>query len=152
MEIPYDVIFYDEASKGNPGVSRAGGLVYSLDIKSSISFSWGLGSMSNNQAEGYTLMMEIHLLMNQGYNSVQFFGDSKILIKDINTTNRINNYALNIILQRIRILLKGLDKAAFFNILREHNHLADDLANKACLLPQGFLSINGEDSHFHPIP
>ena len=83
---------------------------------------------------------------------MQIFGDSKILIKALNSTDRINNSALNIILQRTKILLKGLDKANSFDILRDHNHLANDLANKACLLPQGFLSINGEDSYFHPIP
>ena len=107
--------------------------------------------MSNNQAEGYSLLMASHLVSNKGYKSVQIFGDSDILIKSLNTADRINNFALNIILHRTRILLKGLDKADSFHILRDHNHLADDLANKACLLTQGFLSINGEDSHFHPI-
>ena len=141
-----------KSRSNNPGVSGAGGLVYSLDRKSSINYSWGLGSMSNNQAEGYNLLMASHLVSNKGYKLVQISGDSEILIKSLNTAGRINNSALNIILQRTRILLKGLDKADSFHILRDQNHLVDDLANKACLLPQGFLSINGEDSYFHPIP
>ena len=79
------------------------------------------------------------------------FGDLEIFIKALNLADRINNSALNIILQRTRSLLNGLEKAEFFHILRDQNHLANDLANKACLLPQGFLSINGEDNYFHPI-
>ena len=98
------------------------------------------------------MLLASHLVLKKGYMSVQIFGDSDILIKALNLADRINNSTLNIILQRTRILLKGLDKSDSFHILRDQNHLADDLANKACLLPQGFLSINGEDIYCHPIP
>ena len=50
-------IFFDGASKGNPRVSGAGGLVISPDRLSSFSFSWGLGITSNNQAESYILLL-----------------------------------------------------------------------------------------------
>ena len=98
MTSPSAVIFFYGASKGNPEVSGAGGLVYSLDRLSTISYSWGLRTLSNNQAEGYNLLMASHLLSNKGYMSVQFFGDSEILIKALNTVDRINNSSLNLIL------------------------------------------------------
>ena len=98
MKSPSAVIFFDDAYKGNPGVSRVGGLVYSPDRLSSIRFSWGLGTMSNNQAKGYTLLFASHLVLKKGYKSVHIFGDLEILIKSLNSANRINNSALNIIL------------------------------------------------------
>ena len=45
---PSAVIFFDGASKGNPGVSGAGGLVLSPDRLSAFRFCWGLRIMSNN--------------------------------------------------------------------------------------------------------
>jgi hypothetical protein len=43
-------IFFDGASKGNPGTSGAGGVIYSPDGQSKDNFSWGLGQSTNNQA------------------------------------------------------------------------------------------------------
>ena len=42
-------IFFDGASKGNPGISGAGGVIYSHDGLTKDNFSWGLGKNSNNQ-------------------------------------------------------------------------------------------------------
>ena len=75
-----------------------------------------------------------------------------MLIKAFNSVDSFNNYALNKSLQRIQNILKEFDTTASFHILWDLNNLVDALANKACLLPQGFLSINGESSYFHPIP
>ena len=88
----------------------------------------------------------------KGYKSIQIFGDSEMLIKTLNSVDIFNNYALNIILQRIRIILKEFEMDESFHILQDLNNLVDALANKACLLQQGFLSINGATSYFHPIP
>ena len=64
------VVFFDGASKGNPGESGAGGLVLSPDSLTKLSFSWGLGSLSNNQAESYSLLMATQIAKEKGYNSV----------------------------------------------------------------------------------
>ena len=87
-------IFIDGASKGNPGVSGAGGLVISSDGLSSIKFYWGLDIMSNNQVEFYSLLQASQLAKNKGYKSVQIFGDSKILIKALNSSNSLKKFAL----------------------------------------------------------
>ena len=132
--------------------SCSGGLVFSLDRLSTFSFSWGLGSICNNQAKSYSLLLASQLVKEKWYKSVQIYGDSELLIKALNSADSLNNSALNSIPQRIRIILKVFDKSDSFHILWDQNKLADALANKACLLPQGFLSINEEPSYFHPIP
>ena len=108
--------------------------------------------MTNNQAESYILLQAIQLAKNKGYKSVQIFGDFEILIKDLNSFHSLKNSALIVTLQRIKIILKAFDKVDSFHILRGLNIYADALENQACLLPQGFLSINGESSYFNPIP
>ena len=94
--------FFDGASKGNPGVSSAGGLVITPDRMFSIKFCWGLGILSNNQAEFYGLLMATQLAKKNGFLSVQIYGDSEILIKPLNSSGSPSNFSLNTILQRNR--------------------------------------------------
>ena len=96
--------------------------------------------------------MVTNIAKGKGYKSVQIFGNSEMLIKVLNSVDNFNNSTLNIIFKRIRIILKEFETVESFHILRDLNNLPDVLANKACLLPQGFLSTNGAASYFHPIP
>ena len=152
VEFIFSYYFFYGASKGNPGISGAGGLIISPDRMLSINFCWGLGTLSNNQAEFYSLLMAIQLVKKNGFLLVQIYGNSEILIKALNSSDNPSNFALKIILQRIRDISECFVKFDSFHILRELNNSADVLANKACLLPQGFLSINEEPRHFHSIP
>ena len=152
MSSPSIVIFFDGASKGIPRISRAGGLVISPNRLIESSFSWGLGIMSNNHDESYSFLKVCHISKENGYKAIQIFGDSELLIKVLNSEDHFNNFALNKYLRRIHNILKEFERVASFHILRELNKIADALANKACLLSQGNLSINGESSKFYPIP
>ena len=122
-------------------------MVFSPDRLIESRFSWGLGVMSNNQAECYNLLLASQIAKEKGYKSILIFGDSEMLIKVLNSVDQLNNVALNKILLRTRNVLKNLDGIASFHILRDLNHLADALANKACLLTQGILCINRESSY-----
>ena len=90
--------------------------------------------MSNNQAKIYSILLASQLVKEKGFKSVQIFGDYEMLIKALNSVDSLNNSTLNIILQRIRIILKDFDKSDSFHILQVLNNLADALANKACRL------------------
>ena len=127
-------------------------MIFPPDRLIETSFSWGLGIMLNNQEETYSLLMACQIAKKMGYMSIQFFGDSELLNKVLNSEDHLNNSALNNSLQRIRNILKEFERVAYFHILRELNKNVDVLENKACLLSQGNLSINGEPSNFFPIP
>ena len=86
------------------------------------------------------------------YKSIQFFGDSWLLIKLLNSEDHFNNPSLNKTLQRIQNILKAFERVTSFHILRELDKHADSLENKACLLLQGSLSINGDSITFHLLP
>ena len=66
--------------------------------------------MSNNQVGSYNLLLAVQLVKEKGYKSVQIYGDSEMLIKALNSSDSLNNSALNSILQRIRNILKVFDK------------------------------------------
>ena len=78
-----------------------------------------------------------------------------MLIKALNSADNFHNSSLDVILQRISIIVKEFDNVESFHILWDLKKLADSLDNKACLLPQGILSIDSideESNYFHPIP
>ena len=136
------------------GTSRCPALVVSFFPGSLnyLNFSWGLGLITNNQAECYNLLMAIQLAKGKGFKSLKKNCDSEMLVKTLNTVVTFNNSLLNVILQRIKTTLKCFDSVESYHILWGLNKYADSLANKGCLLLQGILSIDGEPSVFHPIP
>ena len=74
-------IFFDGASKGNPGKAGAGGLILYPGGKLETNFNWGVGQLTNNQAELYALLKACQLAKAAGRNNLQIFGDFEIIIK-----------------------------------------------------------------------
>eukprot|EP00253_Pinus_taeda_P008973 PITA_08973 len=72
-------IFFDGASKGNPGSAGAGGVIYSIDGIAKDCFSWGLGQKSNNQAEILGLLKACNIARDKGAKDIQVFGDSELI-------------------------------------------------------------------------
>jgi len=93
--MPDATIFFDDASKGNPGNSGIGGLIISPDRADNASFSWGLGININNHVESYRLLKACQIAKELGHKRIQIFGDSELLIKLLNSKNHFCNVVLN---------------------------------------------------------
>jgi ribonuclease HI len=145
-------VFFDGASKGNPGNAGAGRVIYSSDGSRKDNFSWGLGQRTNNQAEILGLLKACQIARENGIKEIQVFGDSEILIKILNTNDHLSNPVINKTLLRIRQVLQDFSSSRFFHILRGSNKEADTKANIGCLLPLGVLNKNDEDPQWIPIP
>ena len=126
-------------------------MILSPNCRIETNFSWGLGTMSNNQSECYSILMTFQIEKDKGCQVINIFSDSELLIKVLNSAGHLNNSTLNQILLRIQNILSLFKDVEYIHILWEHNFIADELANKACLLSQGTLCINGESSLFHSI-
>lgn len=145
-------IFFNGDSKGNPGISGAGGIIYSTDGQKQDNYSWELGQSTNNQAEILGLLKACQLAQRNIGENLQIFGDSKILIKTLNKDDQLNNPALNKTLERIRKMIQIFTSCSFYHVLRAQNKEVDIMANKGCLLAQGMLVNNDEEAERHPIP
>jgi ribonuclease HI len=143
-------IFFDGASKGNPGAAGAGGVIYSPNGTTRDCFCWGLGQKSNNQAELLGLIKACLIAREKGIKDLQVFGDSEIIIKNLNTESRFSNASLNKTLDRLKRVLLGFNSCKFYHILRMSNSEADQLANKGNTLMKGLLIVNNES--FFQIP
>ena len=137
-------IFFDGASKGNPGKAEAGGVIYSSNGTRKDSFSWGLGQRTNNQAEILVLLKACQIARENGIKEIQIFGDSEILIKTLNTNDQFKNSIINKVLQRLRRVLQDFSSPCFFHILCGSNKEVDAKANMGCQMPSGVLRKNDE--------
>eukprot|EP00253_Pinus_taeda_P005951 PITA_05951 len=137
-------IFFDGASKGNPGAAGAGRVIYFAEGLSSVSFAWGLGEKTNNQAEILGLLKACHIAREKSAKDIQVFGDSEILIKKLIREEYFNNVGLNKILDRLKTVLQNFDSCKFYHILRNSNKEADRMANLGSTLNKGILNVNGE--------
>ena len=145
-------IFFDGASKGNPGKAGAGSLIFYPGGKLETSFTWGIGKNSNNHVELFALLKACQLAKEAGHNNLQIFGDSEIVIKILNSDSMFNNISLNVTMKRLHFILMDCDSVTSYHILRNLNKLADLKANQGCLLPSGMLCVNDGPCLLHSIP
>eukprot|EP00253_Pinus_taeda_P023772 PITA_23772 len=144
-------IFFDGASKGNPGRSGAGVIIY-LPNGSKESFSWGLRIKTNNQAEVLSLLKACQLARKRNPKEIAVFGDSELLIKALRKNKSFNDPVLNKQILRVIRLLKEFPSVQIYHILRELNSEADSLANIGCNLEKSMLSINSGEPNMVAIP
>lgn len=73
-------LFFDGASKSNPSMAGAGGVIYNANGECVLFYKWGLGNISNNREEALALFQGHKKLIRLGIRTTKFFGDSSIVI------------------------------------------------------------------------
>ena len=122
-------IYTDGASRGNPGKSGAGAVIYQDDVILE-QISKYLGIKTNNEAEYLAVLYSIRFLIERKINSATFYCDSQLLVKQMNGEYKVKAKTIIPIYEEIKAISKNLE-LEFIWIRRELNTLADELANKA---------------------
>ena len=73
-------LFFDGASKGNPGKAGGGGVITNADGEVVVEYSWNIGYETNNIAEAYGLWQGLKQLLVKKVEEVLVFGDFEIII------------------------------------------------------------------------
>ncbi|KAK4382455.1 putative ribonuclease H protein [Sesamum angolense] len=120
----------DGASKGNPGISGAGGIVRNEEGVAILAFYEFIGQATNMFSEVFGLYKALQLCNSRGINKIWIEVDAKNLIRLINCPS-IAHWSLQNMLKEIRITLKSMEYR-ISHIYREGNKAADYLANLAC--------------------
>ena len=128
-------LFFNGASKSNLSIVGAGGFIRDENGSVLISYELGLGSLSNNKAESYTLHKSLQMIKRYNVANAMVFGDSAIVISMMLKDSQIKNIDIHRIIRRCRILIKDMKDISFHHILRANNKLADSLAKKSCSRP-----------------
>lgn len=123
-------IYIDGASKGNPGESGVGIVIYRDDhiIKKISNY---IGSATNNAAEYTALIYALEEALLLKARSLEINTDSQLLARQLNRIYKVKHAGLKNFYNRITHLLTGFEKVSVNHIPREQNKLADQLATEA---------------------
>ena len=129
-------LYFDGASRGNPGPSSFGGLIYDSygDVLETYKARCGIGT--NNRAEYLGLLMGIKKAHELGITRLEVFGDSQLVINQLVGLYKVRNPCLREIYNMVKEYEKRFTEVKYLHVYREHNQEADHLANEAFLYPQ----------------
>ncbi len=125
-------IHTDGAARGNPGPAGAGVVIKTGSGQTITKIASYLGSnKTNNQAEYMALDLGLKEALNKGYQSVEVWCDSELLVKQINGEYKVKSDNIKPIHQSVINKIQKLKYFAIKHIPRDQNKEADKLANKA---------------------
>ena len=124
------VLFTDGGSRGNPGPSAAGYVIYTSDGTQVEEGGEFIGITTNNIAEYQGLLLGLTRAAVLGYRSVECKIDSMLVVNQMNGIYKIKNRELWPVHERIRILMNSFERVTFTHVMRSFNQKADSMVNK----------------------
>ncbi len=136
-------IFFDGASKGNPGRAGAAAVINKNSIEVAQVSKYLGAKVTNNEAEYNGLIMGLQLavdlglsdLVNQGVAELTIKGDSQLIIRQMLGQYAVKNTRMKVLWMSAQDLLKQIPIIHFMHIPRAQNARADALASTAAAMP-----------------
>ena len=100
-------IFFDGASKGNPGKAGSGGVIMCPEGNIEVEYYLNVGFDSNSMAEVYGLWQGIKQLKDKGVEEAIVCGDSGLIIHALNGASQSRNMRLDRMIKRVKSLIKS---------------------------------------------
>ncbi|MGM0590910.1 MAG: ribonuclease HI [Halobacteriota archaeon] len=123
-------VYFDGASRGNPGPAAGGWVIVSSDGIVAEG-SERLGTTTNNRAEYDALISALEIARDHGFDEVDVRGDSELVVKQVRGEYRTKQPELAERRVRVRELLDEFERWSIAHVPREINERADTLANEA---------------------
>lgn len=127
----YLKIFFDGGSRGNPGPSAIGAVIYDHNGKKIEQVSEYIGKQTNNIAEYCALDKSLEVAEKYKVEKIILVTDSKLVHNQLKKTWRLKNKNLQEIYMRIMDKLKHYSTVDLRLVPRRENKEADALVNKA---------------------
>ncbi len=124
------VIYSDGGSRGNPGPSATGFVVYNQEEQELARGGEYLGITTNNQAEYHSLISALQRVSDLGFAKVESYMDSQLVVNQIKGVYKVKNRDLYPLYERAKNLLSGFSDWKLEHIPRELNKVADGIANE----------------------
>jgi len=124
-------LFFDGASKSNPGHAGAGAVIYKNNVEFAHTSSYLGNHISNNFAEYSALIIGLQLAMSLDIKDIQVFGDSMLVIKQINKLFKVRSNNIKPLFDTVTELLPNFNHISFNHVYRQFNKRADQLSNFA---------------------
>jgi ribonuclease HI len=125
------VLYADGGSRGNPGPSASGYVIYDEHKSMLVHRGIYLGITTNNQAEYTALKLALEEARSLGAREVEVYMDSLLVINQMKGIFKVKNRDLWPIHDAIKQLCGQFKRVTFTQVPRELNKLADAAVNKA---------------------
>jgi ribonuclease HI len=128
-------IFIDGGSRGNPGKSAIGYVIYDEQDNEIYRFGKELGNQTNNFAE-YSALLEVLKYLSDNdqiykkKDQIVIYSDSWLVVNQINGLYKVRSTNIISLFQKIRILLFMMRNISIEHIGRENNKTADWIVNR----------------------
>ena len=130
METEY-VMRFDGCSKGNPGPSGAGAVIYKNNVEIWSAYDFVGTRTTNNVAEYHGLLLGLKNAISLGITSLKVEGDSLLVIKQMKGEYKVNISHLTKLYEEAKNYEKQFQSIAYHHIYRTLNTRADELSNQA---------------------
>jgi ribonuclease HI len=122
-------LMFDGCSRGNPGLSGAGAVIYHFD-KEIWSKSIFIGdNYTNNQAEYYGLILGLQKAKELNFKYLNVEGDSLLVINQMKNLYKCRSANLFDLHAQAKEIVSHFDKVQFNHVMRDENKRADELSN-----------------------
>ena len=123
-------LYFDGCSKGNPGKSGAGAVIYDIMNKEVWSNAVFVGNAStNNEAEYTGLLIGLREAVRMGVSDLLVRGDSQLIIRQMKGEYKVKSASLKPMHLEALELSNSIEKIEFEHVYREFNKRADELSN-----------------------
>jgi ribonuclease HI len=124
-------LYADGGSRGNPGPSASGYVIFDESEKKIVDEGVYLGITTNNQAEYTALKLALINCIELGASEVDVYMDSLLVVNQMKGVFKVKNRDLWPIHDAIKTMAKGLKHISYQHVPREYNKLADAAVNRA---------------------
>lgn len=125
------VLKFDGCSKGNPGPSGAGAVLYHNENEIWSDNQYIGNKKTNNYAEYYGLILGLKEANRQNIQTLHVCGDSLLVIKQMNGEYKLKSENLYQLYNEAKKLEETFVNITYEHIYRQYNKRADELANLA---------------------
>ncbi len=120
----------DGGSRGNPGPSGSGAVLYDLDGNVIDEATKFLGTATNNVAEYTAIVIGLQMAKRHGVKDLTVRMDSELAVKQLTGVYRVKNPALAQLFLQVKQLEHQFPRVRYEHVRREKNVAADALVNK----------------------
>jgi ribonuclease HI len=124
-------IYTDGASRGNPGPSGIGVVIYDKDDRQVGKVSSYLGNGTNNQAEYKAIIRALKIAVYFKTRVLKIRTDSELIVKQVKGEYKVSNKNIVQLYEEVQRLKRQINHCKIEHVTRNLNDKADYLAKKA---------------------
>lgn len=129
--IPEYILRFDGGSRGNPGLSGCGAVIYKNNDEIWSDYLFVGNFMTNNYAEYSGLILGLKQALKMNITTILVEGDSLLVINQLTNVYKCKSENLLKLNSDANNLVKEFENITFQHILRNKNKRADQLSNLA---------------------